>query len=163
MQVFSIKQEKDFIVYVLKIIKQYSLKSISVKEIRTMANDFAVQEGIEHPKAWKDAFMAGEDWYNKFRKRHPKFNLQTLPESAEKGGFDLLSEEKISEEEISEDEMLELKMPVEEVPEPIAEIMISPRKDIKMEIKEDDVDPIGNYIDGLTELKLEEIDDDGYF
>lgn len=162
MQVFSIKQEKDFIVYILKIIKKYGLKSISVKEIRTMAYDFAVLEGIEHPKAWKDAFMAGEEWYNKFRKRHPKFNLQTLPESAEKGGIELLSEE-VSEEEISEEEMLDVKIPVEEVPEPIAEIMISPRTDIKMEIKEDDVDPIGNYIDGWTEVKLEEIDDDGYF
>lgn len=127
-----------------------------------MAYDFAVQEGIEHPKAWKDAFMAGEEWYNNFRKRHPKFSLQTLPEAAEKGGFELLSEEEMSEEEISE-EMLDVKMPVEEVPQPIAEIMISPRKDIKMEIKKEDEDPIGNDIDEWTEVELEEIDDDGYF
>lgn len=68
--VFSEEQEEALKKYLLSCIDCNI--DITVKDIRTMAFDYAQELGVSTP-SWNDRKMAGIEWFYGFRKRHPDF------------------------------------------------------------------------------------------
>lgn len=50
---------------------------ITIRELRTMASEYAIKYKIKCPQIWKDNGVAGRDWYEGFMKRHPRLTIRT--------------------------------------------------------------------------------------
>lgn len=75
--VFSEQQEQELIQHVLDFEK--SFYGMTTMEIRKLAYDLAVKNNIPHPFNTSTE-LAGPDWLDGFRKRHPEISLR-IPEA----------------------------------------------------------------------------------
>lgn len=75
LQIFTPEQEKALMDYVLKVSKM--CYGITIRELKTMAFEFAVKMKIKHPKIWDKNKIAGRDWYECFMSRHPRLTFRT--------------------------------------------------------------------------------------
>lgn len=71
--VFSKDEENELISHILKL--KVTCYGITVREIRSLAFQMAVLNGIQHPFNVKSQ-LAGKEWLRGFQKRHPKLSLR---------------------------------------------------------------------------------------
>lgn len=50
---------------------------LSITELKQLAYQFAIKMNVAHPSSWDVNFMAGEDWYYGYMKRHRRLSLRT--------------------------------------------------------------------------------------
>ncbi|XP_043467262.1 uncharacterized protein DDB_G0283697-like isoform X2 [Leptopilina heterotoma] len=72
--VFSLKQEKILLDYILKRINHSN--GLSVNDLRELAFQIAKKLNIKYPQVWNKSSKAGPKWYHLFMKRHPELKLK---------------------------------------------------------------------------------------
>ncbi|KAL3282604.1 hypothetical protein HHI36_005779 [Cryptolaemus montrouzieri] len=73
-QVFSTEQEKALTQYLLNCSKMHY--GLSLKQLLTLAYEYAESSGCNYPKSWKENKCGGKDWAAGFRKRNPELNSE---------------------------------------------------------------------------------------
>lgn len=73
-QVFSTEQEKALTQYLLNCSKMHY--GLTLKQLLTLAYEYAESSGCNYPKSWKENKCAGKDWAAGFRKRNPELSLR---------------------------------------------------------------------------------------
>lgn len=73
-QVFSTEQEKALTQYLLNCSKMHY--GLTLKQLLTLAYEYAEFSGCKHPKSWQENKCAGKDWAASFRKRNPELSLR---------------------------------------------------------------------------------------
>lgn len=74
-QVFNESQEKELVGYILQASDIYF--GLSPKEVRKLAYQVALENGIKMPPSWAEKNIAGADWFSSFLKRHPTMSIRT--------------------------------------------------------------------------------------
>lgn len=72
--VFSAPQEEDLVLKILD--QEQRFYGLSTRDIRSLAYQLAVKNNITHPFSTKTE-LAGLDWLQGFRRRHPEISLRT--------------------------------------------------------------------------------------
>ena len=72
--VFSNKQEKEFVEYLLKC--QLMNHGLTPKEARKLAFEWGKLIGVETPESWVRDDIAGVDWFSGFMKRNPELSIR---------------------------------------------------------------------------------------
>lgn len=73
--IFSEIIESQLESYILRACDIYF--GLSPKEIRTLAYQIAIENGIDIPMSWNENKLAGSDWFTAYLKRHPKLSIRT--------------------------------------------------------------------------------------
>lgn len=77
--VFSPALEKLLVEYVLEASAIYY--GLTMKELRSLAYEFATKNKLKFPQSWEDNKMAGEDWLTSVRSRHSDILSLRQPEA----------------------------------------------------------------------------------
>lgn len=94
--VFNNEQEQELVNYALKMESMFY--GLTVKDVRQLAFQLAERNQLTHPFN-KNTGLAGEDWFEGFKKRHPEISLRS-PEAtsiARAQGFNAVSVNKFFE------------------------------------------------------------------
>jgi len=72
--VFTEEEEQELLKYILTSAKMYC--GLSTKEARVLAFQFAAKKKKNFPKNWTTNQIAGDDWLDGFKKRHPEVSIR---------------------------------------------------------------------------------------